>query len=234
MKNLDWGSFITNIMAVVLGIFITFGIQGLIDRKAEKKDVVSALELVREELINNRSSLQEAVGIVASENSAAEFFSANAGNFSRFDADTLIAINAGLCTEYFFTVTDDALQLLKTSSLFQKLNDNNLALSIIKAYDFLNANSQAFNTHEKNKTALIEEANTDKAKRASVLKGGVESLKVFYSSPEAGYSLKSIIEMTANPFMEIGVEEIDATIAELDARLDSKKRQNALLNSFKM
>lgn len=219
MKSFDWASFVSNIIAVVLGIFITFGIQGLIDRHGEKKDVLSALELVKEELINNKESLQEVINLIAMEKEAAEFIRDNKKDFSKCDKDSLESMNYILGSEYFFTVTDDALELLKSSSLFQKINDKSLALGIIKAYDYLNADSQAFNTHEKYKTALYGEVNTDKAKKAAMIYAGPDFLKLFYSSKEGDYFIKSVIDMSQSTFMESGLPEIESTIAAIEERL---------------
>ena len=116
-------------------------------------------------------------------------------------------------------ITDDALELLKSSSLFQKINDKNLALGIIKAYDYLNADSQAFNTHEKYKTALYGEVNTDKAKKAAMIYAGPDFLKLFYSSKEGDYFIKSVIDMSKSAFMESGLPEIESTIAAIEERL---------------
>lgn len=191
MKNFDWSSFLSNILSVVLGIFITFWIQGMIDRKAERADVRSALELVKEELLENKSSLEDAIGIIAMEREAAESLRGSEGL-----TDTMNTRNTVLYSEYFFTVTDDALELLKSSSLFQKMNDNALALSIIKAYDYLNVNSQAFNTHEKYKTDLFKDRPKD-----------------------SDFILKSVIEMSDDAFLRAGIPEIDGTIDCIDRRL---------------
>lgn len=191
MKNFDWSSFLSNILSVVLGIFITFWIQGMIDRKAERADVRSALELVKEELLENKSSLEDAIGIIAMEREAAESLRGSEGL-----TDTMNTRNTVLYSEYFFTVTDDALELLKSSSLFQKMNDNALALSIIKAYDYLSVNSQAFNTHEKYKTDLFKDRPKD-----------------------SDFILKSVIEMSDDAFLRAGIPEIDGTIDCIDRRL---------------
>lgn len=191
MKNFDWSSFLSNILSVVLGIFITFWIQGMIDRKAERADVRSALELVKEELLENKGSLEDAIGIIAMEREAAESLRGSEGL-----TDTMNTRNTVLYSEYFFTVTDDALELLKSSSLFQKMNDNALALSIIKAYDYLNVNSQAFNTHEKYKTDLFKDRPKD-----------------------SDFILKSVIEMSDDAFLRAGIPEIDGTIDCIDRRL---------------
>lgn len=219
MKKFDWASFFSNILSVVLGIFITFGIQGMIDRRAEKKEVKAALELVREELVNNEKDLQDVIGIFSLEKEAARFISMNKQDFSQCNPDSLIFYNNVLGSEYFYTVTDDALELLKSSSLFQKINDKNLALGIIKSYDYLNANSQAFNTHEKYKEELYKEVNTEKTKKASLSTTGTELLKMFYSSDEAGYFLQSVVEIADDTFLKAGLPDIEATIEAIEARL---------------
>lgn len=219
MKKFDWASFFSNILAVVLGIFITFGIQGLIDRRSEKKDVLSALELVKEELVNNKAGLMEVIGIVCSEKEAAEYINSKLGKFSQADADTIVAMNAVLGNDYYFTVTDDALELLKSSSLFQKINDKSLALGIIRAYDYLAANSQAFNTHEKYKTSLYGDISSDRVKKASLSSAGTDFFRIFYSSDEGRYFLKSVIEMSDDYYLRAGIPEIEEAIKDIESRL---------------
>ena len=219
MNRIDWASFFSNILAVVLGIFITFGIQELIDRKEAKENVRSALELVREELANNRTNLQEVTDILASEKEAAEYFRANLNNILTDDADSLLARHTVLCSEYFITITDDALELLKSSSLFQKMNDNTLALNIIQAYDYLEASSQTFNAHEKYKIDLCEEANTIPMKQAALNSSSQVFLRKFYSSGEGGYLLQATIEMSHIPSIGECLAKIDSTISVINRRL---------------
>lgn len=220
MKGIDWKSFFTDILSVVLGIFITFGIQGMIDRKHEKKEVTSALELVREELANNLTNLREVIDLINSEKSAAISMSGAVGSMQKYDADSLTVWNSYLGTEYFFTVTDDALELLKSSSLFQKINDKNLALGIIKSYDYLEADAKAFNTHEEYKVSLFMDLNTDKMKKAALNNNGPALLKTFYSNTEAVYFLKSVIEMCDDSYLRAGLPEIEATLADIGSRVE--------------
>ena len=46
-------SFLRDLLAVILGIFITFTIQGIIDRSHDRKNARSSLELVKAELAKN-------------------------------------------------------------------------------------------------------------------------------------------------------------------------------------
>lgn len=219
MGKINWSSFTTDILSVVLGIFITFSIQGLIDRHQEKKEVMSALELVKEELVNNNENLREAIGIIKAEESAAQSISTNARNLHKSDPDSVAYWNAILGTEFIFTVTDDALELLKSSSLFQKINDKNLALSIIKAYDYLENDAQAFNTHEQNKKALYMDANTSQMKKAVLTTSGPAYMKAFYSTPEAKYMLRSVVEMCDTSFLGSSIPEIEKIDSLINARV---------------
>ena len=50
-------NFLGNVIAIVLGVVITFMIQDRIDRADELKEVRSALEMVRTELVTNRQDI---------------------------------------------------------------------------------------------------------------------------------------------------------------------------------
>ena len=54
-----WKSFFSELVAVILGIVITFAGQGMIDRAHNRKEVRSALQLVRTELISNRQDIAD-------------------------------------------------------------------------------------------------------------------------------------------------------------------------------
>ena len=50
-------SFLSNVLSVILGIVITFTVQGIINRTNEKREVRSALDLVRSELVTNAEDI---------------------------------------------------------------------------------------------------------------------------------------------------------------------------------
>ena len=53
-----WIGFFTNLLGVILGIILTFGVNYLWRRREEKKRTKDMLILVRNELINNKEILQ--------------------------------------------------------------------------------------------------------------------------------------------------------------------------------
>jgi len=49
-SEIDTVGFFSNMLAVILGIVITFSIQGIINRHSQRENIRSALRLVEEEL----------------------------------------------------------------------------------------------------------------------------------------------------------------------------------------
>lgn len=58
------GDFICNFVAVVLGIIITFVGSDMIEEHNKKKEVTQALQLVKSELLINKSNLSKIVYIM--------------------------------------------------------------------------------------------------------------------------------------------------------------------------
>ena len=136
-----WKSFFSELVAVILGIVITFAGQGVIDRAHNRKEVRSALQLVRTELVSNRQDIAELRDVLEQVQQSAHYLNANPElleNVHRLDSATLnkVTYHQGMVfAEVSVTLPHDALELLKTSSLFQKIGDNALSMKSIRAYD---------------------------------------------------------------------------------------------------
>ena len=136
-----WKSFFSELVAVILGIVITFAGQGAIDRAHSRKEVRSALQLVRTELISNRQDIADLRETLNQVQQSAQYLNDNPEllkNVHRLDSATLntVTYHQGMVyAEVSVTLPHDALELLKTSSIFQKIGDNTLSMKIIRAYD---------------------------------------------------------------------------------------------------
>ena len=119
-------TFLKDLLAVVLGIFITFTIQGLINRSADKKDVRSSLELVRSELVRNIDDISVMKDHLYQEIGSAEYFLSHKDSIGKCPADSLNHHSGIIFADVSFTLSHDALELLKMSSIFQKIGDNDL------------------------------------------------------------------------------------------------------------
>ncbi|MBR6882373.1 MAG: hypothetical protein IKN06_05330 [Bacteroidales bacterium] len=128
-------NFLGNVIAIILGVVITFMIQDKIDRANELKEVESALELVRTELVTNREDIQTIGEYLDQERRSANYYLAHQGDLKKCPPDSLEFHSGILLADVYMTLSHDALELLKMSSLFQKIGDNQLSMKIIRAYD---------------------------------------------------------------------------------------------------
>ena len=158
-----WKSFFSELVAVILGIVITFAGQGAIDRAHNRKEVRSALQLVRTELISNRQDIADLRETLDQVQQSAQYLNDNPEllkNVHHLDSVTLstVTYHQGMVyAEVSVTLPHDALELLKTSSIFQKIGDNTLSMKIIRAYDTCQNIVESIDRHFIAKTTQIDE-----------------------------------------------------------------------------
>ena len=128
-------SFLSNILAVILGIFITFTIQGMIDRSRDRKNARSSLELVRSELVRNIEDVSIIKEYLDMEKESAAYLIANKDSLDKCPDDSISYHSGIVLADVSMSLSMDVLELLKMSSVFQKLGKNDLSMKIIRAYD---------------------------------------------------------------------------------------------------
>lgn len=139
--------FLTRLIPVVTGIAITFTVQGMINRAHSRREVRSALSLVRTELMSNRDDIVYLNQFLDEEQEAARSLVRNAEGLDTLDAE-MVRHNLGLImADVSITLPHDALELLKMSSLFQKIGDNMLSMKVIRAYDTCQILVESINAH---------------------------------------------------------------------------------------
>lgn len=150
--------FCLDILTVIIGIAITFWIQGLIDDKKTQADVRSALELVADELRTCKDDLASCAQTISDESRAAEYFLLNMDRLQQCPQDSVMKYGRRLVSPTVLTLSEEAVDLIKNSSLFQAIDDNGLSISILQAYDICNVLLTVFNEHENDKSALMKKA----------------------------------------------------------------------------
>ena len=128
-------TFISDLLSVILGIIITFAIQGKVDRAADRGNVRAALELVRTELQTNMEDIGIMVDHLVQEGASAKYILDHRFDLGACPKDSLDYHVGVIFAGVSITTCQDALELLKMSSLFQKIGDNPLSMKIIRAYD---------------------------------------------------------------------------------------------------
>ena len=193
-------SFLSNVLSVILGIAITFAVQGMIDRSRVRKDVRSALELIRTELQSNQADIATMADYLDSERAAAKYFLSLDDGWTGASSDSVGIYGRVLLSDASIALSDDALQLLKMSSLFQSIGNDGLSMKIIHAYDTCELIAAALNRH-------IEARN--------VRLGEVEDIRTFFTSAEGRKALR-LISLQANPARISETEDLETAIQAID------------------
>ena len=128
-------AFLGRMLSVTLGIVITFTVQGILDRQRDKKSVRTALELVRKELTTNLEDIAVLDDYLKQEQKSARYLSDHKKVLKKCPVDS-VSFHTGIVrADVSVAFGHDALELLKMSSLFPKIGDDDLSMKIIRAYD---------------------------------------------------------------------------------------------------
>ena len=127
--------FLNRLLPVVTGIAITFTVQGIVNRSHDRKSVKSAMELVRTELKSNLDDIDHLTDFMKQEVISAQYLSDHQHDLDSCPED-IVKYHKGQVNAYVsLALSQNALELLKMSSLFPKVGDNDLSMEIIRAYD---------------------------------------------------------------------------------------------------
>lgn len=150
------GDFFRNFVAVVLGIAITFIGGDLISKRNSRQEVSKAMQLVKSELQINRGVVQEMLDREIREQNAARYLFDHKNDLNRAPADSLYLYAFQPFQMGTYTYTADAMEMLKMSSLIQKVKNKELALQIIRSYDAVKSAATIFESFINTKKVMQE------------------------------------------------------------------------------
>lgn len=217
-KRWKLGDFFRNFIAVVLGIIITFTGSDMIAKYNTNKDIKQSLELIKSELIINREEVKGALERVELEQNGARYLMQFKGRMEQASKDSL--------TKYAYlpfqwtslSFVTDALEMLKSSALIQKIENRELSLQIIKAYNAVRSAEQSFENFSSIKKNLQDNLITNtEIQRFMVENHNVVDIWNFYLSHPQGVSLVQQIPQIQSPdnyYNALAI--IDKTIAALN------------------
>jgi len=216
IQRFDFIGFISNITAVILGIVITFSIQGLLDKRQKQSEVKSALMLVKDELNACKGDLESCADFMDKEAESAKYILKNFDRLHQCPQDTVAEYGTVLLSEMLLTLPDDALELLKTSSLFPAIGDNAMSLKLIRAYDQCNALLQVFNRSEKMKIELFAKAMEQVGTGMDITNISLVKLGKSYS----GHRAYDIMSAVHGDIIRKGIKDIDTAIDAIEKYLN--------------
>ena len=151
-------AFLGRMLSVTLGIVITFTVQGILDRQRDKRAVRSALELVRTELSSNLEDISILTDYFRQERESAKYLSVPKKVLAKCPVDSVNYHVGMVNADVSVAFSHDALELLKMSTLFPKIKDNDLSMKIIRAYDACELMASNVNRHVSLRDAAKEGA----------------------------------------------------------------------------
>ena len=138
MKNIGWKGFFINLMGVILGISLTFGVNSLWQKREEKKKTKELLILVRNELVTNREWFKNQEKVIKGDIYVYKKILETNRNWNTIPIDTL---NAYLMRTIYMEIsplTTSAWQIFQNSELIQKITDKELIIRLTDCYFWIN------------------------------------------------------------------------------------------------
>ena len=155
--NASVKSVLLDSISIILGVFITFWIQDLIDQAHDREEVRSALWLVRTELTNNLEDINILNEYLNQENASAKYFLRHRKDIDSCPADSIAYHSGMILAAVNATVSNDALEFLQSSSLFPKIGNSLLSMKIIRAYDSSQLTVDIANKHIEDRNERFED-----------------------------------------------------------------------------
>lgn len=118
-----------------LAVIISFLIHGMADRAADRKDIRYALETVRTELVSNAEYIRQIHDYLVQERKSAEYLIEHRAALDKCPADSITFHSSMIRADLPVTLSSNASDMLKASSVSQMIGDEKLLMQIIRAYD---------------------------------------------------------------------------------------------------
>ena len=214
-------NFNISFLSIFLGMLCTFAGQGMIDRAADKKEVRTALELVRSELAANIDDIGIMSDYMNQERKSAEYFLAHRTSLSKCPADSVDYYSGILFADASITLSHDALELLKMSSLFQKIGNSDLSMKIIRAYDTCESTVANLNRHIAARDARFDASINDRTASQLASSGSID-IRRFVQNPYGLYTIRWIATQPG-PEHFTDVTDVRKAIEAIDNYLQGKR-----------
>ena len=133
-RNRIWAGFFTNMLGIILGIGLTFGVNSLWQKHEDKKKVDEIMALLRHELDINKQWFEVQDSLIRSDSRVYKKILEAKGDWKSIHPDTLKQYQAQTSLILYAPFTSSAWQIFQNSEVIQKMNNQKLVVSILHAY----------------------------------------------------------------------------------------------------
>ena len=175
----NFGKYLREISAIVIGIAITLSASYLLSVRSEKRDMVLYLNAMKMELEENIKVLEKAIGYYQTSADYADYLRLNDKELLH---DDTIQKYAGNCyTIHTYAFKTNAFEMFKGSGIMRLVNDKELSLAIWNAYADLIELKEGFSWHDQIKWEYMREDFSKIFLDGGLKKMGNVPMYLFYS-----------------------------------------------------
>ena len=222
-KEYKLGDFVRNLIAVVLGIIITFVGSDWISERNTQKEVEKSIQLVKSELILNRETLKEMGSRVVFEQNAARYLFEHKNKKNEISQDSVKQYLPVIFQWSKYTFINDAMEMLKSSALLQSIDNKEIATQLIKTYTAIERAYKTATSYENNKMNRGEKLLDNNEIQVFLIEhreknSWMETWKFLFKYPEGTTLIKSIYDTHSNPAQIYGqyLQAIDEAVAAIE------------------
>jgi hypothetical protein len=130
-----WIGFLTNLLGVIHGIILTFGVTALWQRRREKQTTKEMLILVRNELAFNKIILQHLEQMMKNQGYVYRKILENKNDLTAIPTDTLKEYHTQISGISIVNMTTTAWKIFQNSDMIQKMTNRELIIRLAGCYN---------------------------------------------------------------------------------------------------
>ena len=134
IKNQKFSGFFLNMLGVILGIVLTFGVNALWQKHEDKKKVNEIMTLLRHELEVNKEWFKTQRMLIKSDTAVYRKILAANGDWESIHPDTLKQYRNQVSQIWYVPFTTSAWQIFQNSEVIQKMNNQKLVIAMLNGY----------------------------------------------------------------------------------------------------
>lgn len=213
IKRWRIGDYLRQFSIVAAGVMVTFVGSDMISNYATQKEIKSSMHLIIDELEKNKEEVNITKLKYELDRTMAGYLIDSGFVIDKFPIDTLKKYSRLVSNISSFFYSDDALEVLKSSALMQKIEDKAILLSIIEAYKLLYEIQQSIKEYYNLKSTIIVDISLNNDMNHN---GSLDSTWKMYFANNSMRSFCGIAHSFVNyDYFDDKSKELDATIKML-------------------
>ena len=136
-KKEKLSGFLINLLGVIVGISLTFGVNSIWQKHEDEKKTKEILILVRNELETNKNWFKEQEKNIKKDSYVFKKIIEAKGDWSTIPVDTLYAYRSCATSQSFSQLTSSAWQIFQNSEIIQKMSDKELVIRLASCYAWI-------------------------------------------------------------------------------------------------